>query len=374
MKEKKIRICHIVSRVNGRADGVFKHLIAQFSLLDKNQFSQILICPYSKEIEETIIKLGIKAFFINELDTKNYLKALIEIKKVFKEHDFDVISCHTLKPLIFGGYLNLFNKKKIFFFTHGIFLNNDYNTQFEKIVYKILLRLLFALKEIKILCPSYWNKSRLENELGKRIKTEIYYDGEAVLTNVNSERSHFHVENFLKKVDSKFKIIFAGRLAREKDPLLAIKIFQELKSEEISLHFFGEGELEKKLIEYVNVQKLKNIYFHGYIENVSNLFKMFDLLLLTSKREGMPIVLWEALNAGLPFLSKNVGGAAEILKYGHCGFVFEKNSEAIEIIQSLINNPDLLNNIKKVGPIIIKKYFDKQNFINFFSNLYQKLV
>lgn len=78
MKKRKIKICHIVSRVTGRADGIFKHLIAQFILLDKEFFEHYLISPYSKEIDFETTKLGIKTFFVSEIDTNSTLLHLIK--------------------------------------------------------------------------------------------------------------------------------------------------------------------------------------------------------------------------------------------------------------------------------------------------------
>ncbi len=89
MKKKKIKICHIVSRISGREDGIFKHLLAQFTLLNINIFNHTIICPYSKEIETKLSNKSINTFFIPEIDTKNYFKALIRIKKILNNYDFD---------------------------------------------------------------------------------------------------------------------------------------------------------------------------------------------------------------------------------------------------------------------------------------------
>ncbi len=370
MIKNKIKVCHIVSRITGRADGIFKHLIAQFTLLDQNTFEHYLVCPFSKEIEEETKRNKINTFFVDEIDTSSYFKALIKIKRVIDNNNFDVICCHTLKPLVFGGYLSIFKKSRIIFFSHGIFLNNDYNSFAEKIIYKFLFKILFSIKKVIVLSPSKWNLKKLKSELGNRFQSFVYYDGEAVLSSEGSKTTNNKIEKLLANDKSRVKIIFVGRLAREKDPILAAKIFEELNRDDLSLHFFGEGELEKVLIEFIQMKKLRNVFIHGYQRNVSDYFDQFDLLILTSKREGMPIVIWEAMNAGLPFVSKNVGDISEILKYGKCGFVFETQSDAIEIIRRLTDDPELLRELKREGPRILKEHFHKQNFVNFFSKIY----
>ncbi|MCX7611491.1 MAG: glycosyltransferase [Ignavibacterium sp.] len=370
MKENSINVCHIVSRINGRADGIFKHLLAQFNLLNGKQFRHVLITPYSQEIEHVLQKLGIKTFFIPSIDSKSYFTALKEIHKILKNSDFDIICCHTLKPLVFGGYLNLFNKKKIIFFSHGIFLNNDYNSFLEKIIYKVLLELLFHIKKIQTFCPSQWNKNKLEAEFGKKINAIVYYDGKAVVSSSEEQNLNNNLIEEIKKIDTEFKIIFVGRIAREKNPLLAIKIFEKLDYPNISLHFFGEGELENILKNYVYKNNLKNVFFHGFVPNAKAYFNYFNLLLLTSDREGMPIVIWEALNEGLPFVSRNVGGISEILKFGQCGFVFNTVDEAVEKIKLFIIDRKIWEESSSIGKLIINRYFNENRFIEFFKSYY----
>lgn len=370
MKERNIKICHIVSRVTGRDDGIFKHLLAQFTLLDVNIFNHTLICPYSKEIEKELSNKSIKIFFIPEIDTKSYLKTTIKIKRILKNNDFDIVCCHTLKPLIFGGYLNLFNNRKIVFFSHGILLDNDYNSKIEKAVYKILLKLLLMIKKVIFLFPSEWNQNKLIAELGVKIETKVYYDGAAGLYLSLNKSLDENIERKIRNVGTKFKIVFAGRLAREKDPHLAIQIFQNLSYDGVSLHIFGDGELKNDLEKYISEHNINNVYFYGYVENVNRYFKFFDLLILTSKREGMPMVIWEAMDSGLPFVAKNVGGINEILKHGQCGLIFETKEEAVEKIKSLLSKPDLLIEMSKNGKKVLTEKFNVENFIKYFTNIY----
>ena len=63
----------------------------------------------------------------------------------------------------------------------------------------------------------------------------------------------------------------------------------------------------------------------GKINNVEQILNKFDVFCLSSKREGMPIVLLEAAYYGLCIISTNVGGASEIVTNGFNGFLVEKN-------------------------------------------------
>lgn len=376
MKSRKIKICHIVNRITGKADGVFKHLMAQLTLLNKDEFEQIVICPYSEQIDQKFKKLNLRVYYIPELNTHFHLKVFSRIKQILKNENCQIYCCHLLKPLLIGGLLNLFNRKKIVFFSHGIILNNEYNTSFEKIVYKILLNLIFKVKDVFVLAPS--EKSiALFRENFKSIKNyKVYYDGEAVIDDPEvSDNNLKNISDFLQYSNS-FKILYAGRLEIEKAPLDAIKIFEEFQKEvkDASLYIFGDGSLETTIKNYVEKKSLQNVYVYGFQKNIHEIFGLFAVLLLTSRREGMPVVIWEALNAGVPFISKDVGGITELLRFGQCGFVYHNHKEAIDYLKLMYKNPDRRKELGHNGQEIIKHHFNKQKFIDFFTKFYFQLL
>jgi len=377
MKNERIKICHIVNRISGKADGVFKHLIAQLTLLDKQIFEQFVITPYSKEIEQKFNELGINHYFVNELNTSNYIKAFLKVRSILKKEKYQILCCHLLKPLVIGGYLNFFNRIKLVYFNHGIFLDNDYNTWIEKFFYKILINLLSLKKELFALSPSRRSLEDVKRDFKKFKGYGFYYDGEAVVhppDMLNVKLTFELIDKILEDPNS-HNIIFAGRLNREKDPIYALKIFEELSKERDNVRMFiaGEGELEKKVKSYIKNHRLSNVCYFGYILGLNEYLGAFDILLVTSKREGMPVIIWEAMDKNLPFVSTDVGGIKEVLAFGNCGFIFKDKKDAVEKLKYLLDNQDKMNLMGKEGRKILRKYFHKQKFIDFFTNFYLNL-
>ncbi|MEJ2548482.1 MAG: glycosyltransferase [Gemmatimonadota bacterium] len=107
---------------------------------------------------------------------------------------------------------------------------------------------------------------------------------------------------------------WAGRLAAEKGPDVALETLARTGDEGIQLHFVGEGRLRAELEARAEELNLTHrVRWHGAIENAAVLFPAFDLLLVSSRTEGTPMVLFEAMTAGVPIVATRVGGVPDVL-------------------------------------------------------------
>lgn len=101
------------------------------------------------------------------------------------------------------------------------------------------------------------------------------------------------------------------------DDLLKVK---KLLPEEYTIDLYGAIKEDK----FKNFDFSKyGITFHGQISSNKVLRQLcqYDLLLLTSYREGQPGIIIEALSVGLPVVATNVGGIPELIKNGYNGFL-----------------------------------------------------
>ena len=119
----------------------------------------------------------------------------------------------------------------------------------------------------------------------------------------------------LNWIDS-FAIGSVGRLSYQKNYDFLVNIFPKILRliPNAKLIIIGEGEGRVKLEEMIKARKLeKSIFLAGNIANAAKYLPAFDLFILPSRYEGLPLTLIEALFAGLPMLISKVGGNAEIL-------------------------------------------------------------
>lgn len=129
------------------------------------------------------------------------------------------------------------------------------------------------------------------------------------------------------------KIVTVGNLKEVKNHILAIRAFSKLKSFPITLDIYGEGHLYSSLKEEIEKANVK-VTLKGRAKISSDLLSNYDLFLMTSLYEGMPLSLIEAMKTGLPSLLpytptfENVAGQAAIY--------YDENNEG-ELSERILN-------------------------------------
>ena len=151
------------------------------------------------------------------------------------------------------------------------------------------------------------------------------------------------------------KIIFIGRLVDQKDPLTFLKALSFIKNKiNFRAVIIGKGYLYKELKKFIEINDLsKQIKILNWKKNPYPYMKQSDMLALTSKYEGLPNTLLEAIVLKKFIIStKCPTGPKEILDYG-------KGGELIEI-------KDYKNLIKKIIEYNMnkKKFYKKMLFAN----------
>jgi glycosyltransferase involved in cell wall biosynthesis len=111
-----------------------------------------------------------------------------------------------------------------------------------------------------------------------------------------------------------FHIGWVGRISHEKGADTLIEALPSLTDINLHLTIVGEGVDHAKLEGRVKELGLHDrVSFHGEVSSASRLFPAFDLFVLSSRTEGTPITLLEAMHAGVPVVATSVGGVPDVV-------------------------------------------------------------
>ena len=195
---------------------------------------------------------------------------------------------------------------------------------------------------------------------------------------ISQSKEQLDDEEFLKFRNSHKKLIVAvGRFCKEKAFENLILAFKECKEEmnDIGLVFIGDGELKDECINMVNEAKLDaNVYFAGYQKNPYKYMAQCDAFVLSSRSEGFPNVLAEAMALSLPVISTNcLTGPAEILMKNHDYSIAKDTFEKCDygIITPRYDSCGEENAISQLGKAIVHSLSDDE-LINKYSILSAK--
>ncbi|MAZ72120.1 MAG: hypothetical protein CMC70_03140 [Flavobacteriaceae bacterium] len=178
---------------------------------------------------------------------------------------------------------------------------------------------------------------------------------------------------------NKFVVGCIGVLGENKNQLLILKALTRLPPD-IHLVCYGKGDevYIEILKSYVTEHNLQDrVFFKGFIENheIPTAMAGFDVLVLASKNEGLPLSIIEGMACGVPVLSSNSGGGARyLLKDDAGGFIFENKNELVSQVLRLYDNPTLKNQLGTQGRERVKRHFSIEKEVNAYKELYLSLL
>lgn len=207
---------------------------------------------------------------------------------------------------------------------------------FEKIKKFIKIKLSSVIK-------AYWKRKALED--AKTYYNELAQYSDVIVT---LSRGDIDMLNRLIGITKKTKIInipnpntfdqintisepkkkillYVGRLEKtDKEPLRLLKIWNILhkKHPDWQLKIVGDGEERNAMKNYVESQKINNVFFKGRKVDVSKYYREASFVCLTSNFEGWGMSLTEGMQYGcVPFTFGNYGAAYEIIDDGVNGCI-----------------------------------------------------
>ncbi|MEM1361677.1 MAG: glycosyltransferase [Pseudomonadota bacterium] len=122
--------------------------------------------------------------------------------------------------------------------------------------------------------------------------------------------------------DGSTHLVFVGRLAPVKGLRVLIEALTQIDDPDIRLTIVGDGK-ERRPLEAMAAPLAERVHFTGYLsqDEVAALLATASAFVLPSFAEGVPVVLMEALAAGIPVIATRITGVPELVEDGDFGFL-----------------------------------------------------
>lgn len=216
---------------------------------------------------------------VNENISSNFIGKYYYLIKFLNKNKFDVIHLHLneISGLVSLLIILIQRKAKIVIHSHNFYRKSQETIYIS--LNKFITRLISKNTKIK--------KLACTEEAGKWLFN----------TNFKIVRNSFALKDFVPDNEKyRNKVNFIARFEKQKQPLIALKIFKKYFEEKYIMQFIGKGSLEKDLRK--SIESNSNIKISEPTENVIILLNDTDILLAPSAFEGLGIIVLEAYCSG----------------------------------------------------------------------------
>jgi glycosyltransferase involved in cell wall biosynthesis len=173
------------------------------------------------------------------------------------------------------------------------------------------------------------------------------------------------------------RLVTVGRLQAPKDPLTLVRALAALAHGSHETVIVGDGP-DRSAVE-AEVRRLgldSAVRLAGVRNDVAALLAAADLFVLSSRSEGLPLSILEAMAAGLPVVASSVGGVPELVLDGETGLLVPPGDSRslAQAIERLLADPALRGRLGAAGRARVAEHFDLASTQRAHLDLYRSLL
>ena len=340
VNNKKINIAFLVTAC--KKSGPIEQMYNIFAHIDQKKFNPILVTLYDESTDGTsqlqrYIDIGVKHVRVPLgkkdiiLGNTKVLRDMLDSLNVDIVHALGVFPDFALSRMKYPGHVTTLRN----------YVYEDYPVKFGNVMGTIMANMhLYAMKRTE----QTWTCSA---SLAKKYKKELnltfpYIQNGVNVSNFTCPTSEIKIKmrEKLNLPKDKTILVYSGQFVARKDQRFLLELFSEYKElDEYVLLLLGDGsdfaDLDKK---YVN---LDNVIMTGSVNNVNEYLQASDIYISSSKSEGLPNGVLEAMAVGLPVILSDIEQHKEIYnensKIGYLYHLGNKNDCKQKILDMELN-------------------------------------
>ncbi len=314
--KKPIGIAQVVHSLDvGGMERVALHLATH---LDREKWRPLIVCLTTTGDFATLAdQAGIEVVAMNKQPGVDLLLPF-RLAKLFRDRDISIIHAHNSGPWFSGALASLVGGRVKVVVT-------DHSRSYP---IKMRLRLVeWALHHlVSLVSVSHANKEDLVKNLWiPAEKIRVIQNGVAPVVPASDEKCKA-LRHELGLRDEDFVFLFVARFEKQKGLPILLQAARLLKDQhpEMRIVLLGKGSLESELLELIRSDELeKNVIVAGFRLDVSDFYRLGHCLVMSSFWEGLPMSVLEAISAGLPVVTTDVGDLKSAVTEGENGFIVE---------------------------------------------------
>lgn len=311
---------------------------------------EMVYCSPDGDIADTLWDKGINFCPLKAMSIPQVANAIAKEKP-------DIIHAHDMR----ASFIAALVCKNIPLVSH------IHNNSFESrgLSFKSLLYFFAACKAGRII----W-VSKAANEGYRFYK---YFLGKSVVLYNTIDIDALKKQAYADEQSYNYDIVYLGRFTYPKNPERLIRILENVIAQrpETKAALIGTGELEEKVKALAAEKNLcGNIDFLGFRSNPYKILENSKLMLMSSRWEGMPMCVLEAMSLGVPIVSTPTDGLAEIIENGVDGYLGSSDKELGRLCLEILNNKALRETLSKAASQKMRTIMDTGSYKAALKSIY----
>ena len=299
----------------------------------------------------------------------------LRLARLLARHRTTLIHAHQYTPFFYALAARLlYRRPPVLFTEHGRWLP-DYPRR-KRIVFN---RLLLQRRDHVLGVGEALRQALIVNEGIPARRVGVIYNGIDLGPHAAPPEDRSGVRREMQVRDEDFVVIQVARLVPIKDHLTALRAVQRVAAALpwVYLVVVGEGPEEPGIRHFIAENGLADhVRLLGLRSDVARLLPAADVFLLSSLNEGIPLTVIEAMAAGLPVVSTDVGGVAEVVEEGRTGLLApagDAEGLARQILR-LAADAALRQQLGQAGRQRAFAQFSEEKMLDAYDRLYRKML
>ena len=279
--------------------------------------------------------------------------AIFRLASLFKKEKIGLVHTHSSKAGILGRLAAHWAGVPVIVHTVHGWGFHDGQPSWIQSIYKGLERWCAGFTHALITVSEQNKRMGLQNGIGREEQYHVIHSG-ILPSEFRVSRDHALMVRKKLGLEKKPTVLVLSNFKSQKSPLTVVEVLELLVSKvpEVVLLWAGDGPGRLEVEEALRAKGLEShVRLLGWRTDVADLLAASDALLLTSRYEGLPRVVLQAMAAGKPVVATEVSGTPEAVEKGVTGFLRGSgDTEGMAVdLACLLIDPALAKNMGAEG-------------------------
>ncbi|MFP4381458.1 MAG: glycosyltransferase [Candidatus Sumerlaeia bacterium] len=347
--------------------GIERKILAVLPRLDRERFNVRLVCIREEGVlAEELRREGIPVDVV-PMRTRLSPSGLLRLSKYLGHHKIDIVHSHMYRSNVPATISSRIAGIK------GVICQVHNVDTWESRRQRIMDRFLCRWRSVMVGVSERVRRDMIETLGIPESMTRVIYNG-AEIGRFQDRSRREQTRRELGIDPDCLVVIYHGRLVRQKNPDVLVRIADEIikpRAKALML-VVGDGGCREQMEATAREKKLGDIIrFTGKRDDIPDLLNAADMAVLPSYKEGFSNSLVESLAAGLPTVATDVGGNAEAIEDGRSGIIVPPHEDdlLLEKLGWLADHPDVRRKMGRAAAERAER-FSLRRMVEAVENLY----